>query len=108
MSIVYWCLHIWGDSIQAACSGNGQANFDKEFETMIDNGRETLHSPKSLAHRSYLHRELSFTGARAHVSETQKVEGLCPFSLLFGLEQRLWAKLDKFGFLRRQFQSESR
>ena len=42
MSIVYWCLHIWGDSIQAACSGNGQANFDKEFETMIDNGRETL------------------------------------------------------------------
>ena len=43
MSIVYWCLHIWGDSIQAACSGNGQANFDKEFETMIDNGRETLH-----------------------------------------------------------------
>lgn len=45
MSIVYWCLHIWGDSIQAACSGNGQANFDKEFETMIDNGRETLHLP---------------------------------------------------------------
>ena len=49
MSIVYWCLHIWGDSIQAACSGNGQANFDKEFETMIDNGRETLHEPRFCA-----------------------------------------------------------
>jgi hypothetical protein len=46
MSIVYWCLHIWGDSIQAACSGNGQANFDKEFETMIDNGRETLQADR--------------------------------------------------------------
>jgi hypothetical protein len=49
MSIVYWCLHIWGDSIQAACSGNGQANFDKEFETMIDNGRETLQKGSLLA-----------------------------------------------------------